>query len=107
MSPDSADLSKIPDRSLDAAELGARFLYKTEGTVWADLARAPERLPTPINIPGTRKTLWLESTVVAWLQAHQVSERTGPPKRGRPTKRMQIEKEKAARALATSPGSTP
>ena len=107
MSPGSADPSKIQERTLDAAELGARYLYKTEGTVWADLARAPDRLPTPIYIPGTRKTLWLESTVVAWLQAHQVSARTAPPKRGRPTKRMQIEKEKAARASAAFPRSVP
>ena len=95
------------DRALDAAELGERFLSKTEDTVWADLARAPDRLPPPIRIPGTRKALWLESTVVAWLQAHQVSAATAAPKRGRPTKREQIERiERAARAAAAAaPGS--
>ncbi len=105
MSLASVRPSKFQDRTLDAAELGARYLYKTEATVWADLSRAPARLPPPIHIPGARKTLWLESTVVAWLEACQVSEKPAAPKRGRPTKRMQIEKERSARNKAAAPGS--
>ena len=94
----SSKSPKAQDRTLDAAELGERYLYKTEATVWADLARAPDRLPPPIHIPGTRKTLWLESTVVGWLHDRQV-EATVKPRRGRPTKRQQIDRATAAAAL--------
>ena len=94
------------DRTLDAAELGSRFLYKTEGTIWADLCRAPARLPPPVRIPGTRKTLWLESTVVAWLHACQESTKATAPKRGRPTKREALERQRQtiekARAAAVA-----
>lgn len=84
----------VQDRTIDAAELGARFLHKSEGTIWADVARAPDRLPPSIRIPGSRKTLWLESEVLAWIRKHSTG--NAAPKRGRPTKREAIEK--AARA---------
>ena len=90
MSLVSVQPSKFQDRTLDAAELGARYLYKTEGTIWSDLARAPDRLPPPVRIPGTRKTLWLESEVIDWLQKHSTGK--AAPKRGRPTKRQQVER---------------
>ena len=105
MSLASVQAAKSQDRTLDAAEIGTRYLYKTEGTVWADLSRAPARLPPPIHIPGARKTLWLESTVVAWLEECQVPAKTAAPKRGRPSKRMQVEKQRSAHNNASAPES--
>ena len=101
MSSESVQSRKFHDRTIDAAELGARYLHKSEGTVWADLARAPDRLPPWVRIPGSRKTLWLESEVLAWIQKHSTG--NAAPKRGRPTKRVQIER--AAAAAASSIGS--
>ena len=80
--------------TLNAHILGP-ILGKTAGSVQSDLSRAPHRLPPPIKIEGTRQTLWLASTVLEWLQARQVELR---PRRGRPTKREQIDR--AAKAAA-------
>jgi hypothetical protein len=44
----------------------------------------------------------LESTVIEWLTARQAQEATARPRRGRPTKREQLEK--AARLLAAAAG---
>ena len=84
----------LPPRLLGAEAIGV-LLHKTTATVWCDLSRAPERLPPPIRIPGTRKALWLESAVLAWLQERQVQAK---PQRGRPTKRQQIDRATSAAA---------
>lgn len=79
-------------QTLNAKQLGV-LLNKRTNTVWSDLSRAPERLPPAIRIAGTRQTLWLESTVHRWLQERQVEVKV---RRGRPTKRQQIERAAAA-----------
>ena len=84
---------KSPTLRLLGAEALGVLLHKTTATVWCDLSRAPERLPPPIRIPGTRKALWLESAVLAWLQERQVQAK---PRRGRPTKRQQIDRATSA-----------
>jgi predicted DNA-binding transcriptional regulator AlpA len=82
-----------------SADMLGAVLHKTIGSIWADLSRAPHRLPPPIRVEGMRQAIWLESTVLAWLQERQVD---AAPRRGRPTKRQQIER--AARAAAATLG---
>lgn len=84
-------------RTLDAKALSL-VLHKTPETIACDLSRAPHRLPPPIRVAGTRPALWLESSVLSWLQDRQIG---AMPKRGRPTKRQQIER---AKTNATNSG---
>ena len=72
----------------------AAILHVTAATVWNALSTNPQRLPPPVKIPGAGETLWLESTVLQWLQDREIRPK---PRRGRPTKRQQIE-----RAAATA-----
>ena len=51
---------------LDVTDL-ARLLHKAKRTVEVDVTRRPEALPPRLKIPGSRKVLWLESDVFAWL----------------------------------------
>jgi len=83
--------------TLDAEALG-RVLKKSALSIQLDLGRAPHRLPPPIRIPGTRAALWLESTVLAWLQANQADALGSDRRRGRPTKLEQARRQAAAAA---------
>jgi predicted DNA-binding transcriptional regulator AlpA len=86
-------------RTLDAHDL-ATVLHKSAASIKNDLSRAPHRLPPPIMVG--RKTIWLESSVLAWLTAQtrqpaqaqlQMSRR-----RGRPTKVEQARRERVREA---------
>jgi predicted DNA-binding transcriptional regulator AlpA len=46
----------------------AKILHKTRRTLEVDVSRRPESLPPRLNIPGSRKVLWLEEDVFKWLQ---------------------------------------
>jgi len=87
-------------RTVSAYQL-AEMLGKTAHTVYTDLTRAPDRLPAPIRVPGAR-VIWLESTVLAWLQSHQVAPAASAVKRGRPTKVQQQARARREAAAATS-----
>ncbi len=76
-------------RTLDAHALGP-VLRKSALSIMADLSRAPHRLPPPIRIGGARGALWLESTVLEWLQSHEQGALEQPRRRGRPTKAEQL-----------------
>ncbi len=45
----------------------AKLLHKTQRTIEVDVTRRPNSLPPRLKIPGSRKVLWLESDVFAWL----------------------------------------
>ncbi len=75
----------------------AEVLHIQHDTVWNALSTNPERLPPPVRIEGAGAAIWLESTVLQWLKDRQVQV-TARPRRGRPTKREQLER--AARAAA-------
>jgi predicted DNA-binding transcriptional regulator AlpA len=49
-------------------EYMATLLHKTRRTLEVDVTRRPETLPPRLIIPGSRKVLWLESDVFAWLE---------------------------------------
>ena len=47
----------------------ARLIGKTPKTVRYDMCRHPERIPPSFRMPGSRKPIWLRSTVEAFLRA--------------------------------------
>jgi hypothetical protein len=47
----------------------APLLRRTVNTIKTDARRRPESLPPRLEIPGSRKLMWLESDVIEWLQA--------------------------------------
>ena len=47
----------------------APLLRRTVNTIKTDARRRPESLPPHLEIPGSRKLMWLESDVIEWLQA--------------------------------------
>lgn len=60
---------------------------------------SPDTLPAALDIPGTRKTIWLTEDVLGWLRSHReppcaTSEKPpvppSPRPRGRPRKRDQL-----------------
>lgn len=55
-------------KTLGPRELAA-ILHKGVDTIKTDARRRPETLPPKLKIPGSNRLLWLESDVVAWLQA--------------------------------------
>jgi len=82
------------------------LLGRTVGTLQADRIRRPESLPPASTPPGSRTPRWITADVLDWLR--QYRERrvqpavpvatTSPRRRGRPTKREQIERKRAAQA---------
>lgn len=89
------------DTTLDAAGLG-RLLFKTTETIQTDFRRNPKRLPPAAIIPGTRQPIWLLSVVLAWLESQVVA--ISSPRRGRPTKREQLDRKAAQGAVAAAEG---
>ena len=51
----------------------AALLHKTKRTLEVDVTRRPETLPPRLIIPGSRKVLWLEADVFAWLEKCRVT----------------------------------
>ena len=87
------------------AELSV-LLGRTVGTLQADRIRRPESLPPASTPPGSRTPRWITADVLDWLR-HYREQRTqpaapvattSPRRRGRPTNRDQIERERAAQA---------
>ena len=54
-------------KTLGPAELG-KLLHKKEATIRVDSHRRPESLPPRLDIPSSRKLLWLETDVIDWLK---------------------------------------
>lgn len=74
-------------RLINAHQLG-RLIQKSASTIWKDLSRNPSALPPYVRLPGKRGVMWLESTVYAWLAAHEVGPAPTPRRRGRPRKSL-------------------
>jgi len=78
----------------------ARYIHKSESTIRSDVKRNPKSLPPICRLPGTRRLLWRREDVEAWLlQFVDTPEGSVIPltltdqkKRGRPTKKDQIDK---------------
>lgn len=57
-------------RLLGIKEL-AEVLRRSPHTIAAEASRSPEKLPPRVRLPGTRRVLWLESDVAAWIKQHR------------------------------------
>lgn len=87
---------EIPIVLLTTIEQLSTIIHKTPQSIRCDLKRRPESLPPRIQIPGSRKVLfmnvdqWLSSLQI--LNAPQIKELNQPSisKRGRPTKVEQM-----------------
>jgi len=75
------------------------LINKTPSTILADRCRAPHRVPPACTPPGSKQPLWVLEDVISWLRSYR--ETPAPPpappppaprRRGRPTKREQIER---------------
>ena len=60
-------MPKIKEPKLVDVYFIAELLHKTPDTVRVDLGRRPKSLPPRLVIPDSRKLLWLESDVIAWI----------------------------------------
>lgn len=45
------------------------LVHRTVSTIKVDARRKPESLPPRLMIPGSKKVLWLESDVLAWIKS--------------------------------------
>lgn len=99
--PDSAAPPVVAFKTLTARDL-APILGKSVASIRGDLSRCPSRLPPAVRIPGGGQALWLETTVLAWLQAHETTggstpeSQSAPRRPGRPTKAEQLRRAAAA-----------
>lgn len=85
---------------LGIAELSV-LLKKSAPAIIADRSRAPHRVPPSCEPPGSKQPLWILEDVIAWLRGHQrpvTPVPSPPPRRGRPTKREQLERQQAKEA---------
>jgi predicted DNA-binding transcriptional regulator AlpA len=67
-------------KTLDAKELAA-ILHLSPYTVRSDAIRRPERLPPSLVVPGSRRRLWLEEDVDAWLNRQRQHQAASPTPR--------------------------
>ncbi|MDP2835221.1 MAG: hypothetical protein Q8Q28_18370 [Pseudomonadota bacterium] len=77
------------------------LINKTPSTILADRCRAPHRVPPACTPTGSKQPLWVLEDVIAWLRSYREQQATPPApsappptprRRGRPTKREQIER---------------
>lgn len=88
----------------------SRLLNKSPSSILADRCRAPWRVPPACTPPGSKQPLWITEDVIAWLRQHREPpsptcadhQQPAPRRRGRPTKRRQLE---SLQALPESTGS--
>lgn len=64
--------------TMGTAEM-AVLLHKSELTIKKDVSVAPWTLPPRVRIPGSRRVMWLRSTVYDWLKKHQEKEHVPQP----------------------------
>jgi hypothetical protein len=98
----SAELVDHHDlETLDLGQLSA-ILKKTGDSIRTDLCRNPHRVPPPLDLPGSRRLLWLRQDVLEWLAGCRrlpavVPPQLTPPGRGpgRPRKSDQVRRRRA------------
>jgi len=57
----------------------AALLGKQRSSICTDITRNPAALPPYFKLPGSRRPLWLEMTVDAWLVAQARKANALPP----------------------------
>jgi hypothetical protein len=65
-------------KTMGVEELSS-LIFRAVPTIKNDLYRKPSSLPPRIVMPGSKKLVWLESDVMAWLeQCRQVNDPPNP-----------------------------
>jgi len=54
-------------KTLGPADL-AKLLRRSDETLKSDARRRPDVLPPRFRVPGSRRLVWLESDVIAWIE---------------------------------------
>lgn len=91
----------------------ASYIHKSVASIRSDATRNPASLPPICRLPGTKRLLWRVEDVEDWIAQHIHSDSVAPqaafskdsvrPKRGRPTKAEQVERQRQqSKALGTS-----
>lgn len=102
-----------PMQNLLTVELLASKIHKSVTSIRSDVARNPKSLPPICRLPGTKRLLWREEDVVAWVAGHVVGITPTPPentpiasdsaaKRGRPTKAALIARQRLQTTAPTA-----
>lgn len=91
----------------------AQCLHKAVASVRSDATRNPQALPPICRLPGTKRLLWRAEDVESWLAAHvERSQLVGAqspvqghsPRRGRPTKAEQVERQRREKSVHLGQG---
>lgn len=77
---------------LTEEQLGS-LIGKTAGTIRYDLCRHPERLPPSFVLPGSRKRLFLRSTVMLFLEQQAAKFGADPESLGKKSERLKTTRE--------------
>lgn len=84
------------------------YLHKSVASIRSDATRNPNSLPPRCRLPGTKRLLWRTEDVEQWLAAFVAMPSLPPPpvasespRRGRPTKAMQVANARQKAANAT------
>jgi len=87
------------------------YLHKSVASIRSDATRNPRSLPPLCRLPGTKRLLWRAEDVERWLaafvttsnsnQAPAPQEVNTGPRRGRPTKAMQVASARRKTAVET------
>jgi len=52
------------------------ILQRELSTIKVDARRKPESLPPRLDIPGSKKLLWLESDVIDWIKSRSTAKKS-------------------------------
>ena len=92
----------------------SQYLHKSVASIRSDATRNPQSLPPICRLPGTKRLLWRVEDVENWLAEHvegmappqrpTVAFDDHKPRRGRPTKAVQLARQRQLQASATGRG---
>lgn len=57
-------------QTLTIADLST-ILNRAQATIATEVTKAPHKLPPRLNLPGSRRVLWLQSDVEDWINEYR------------------------------------
>lgn len=91
-------------KALLTVEQLSTYIHKSVASIRSDATRNPSSLPPICRLPGTKRLLWRIEDVEGWIAQHihsdppsytpQSASNSLSPKRGRPTKAEQVERQR-------------
>lgn len=52
----------------------AIILNRSPATIATEVTKFPQKLPTRLKLPGSRRVLWLQSDVEDWINEHRTEQ---------------------------------